>query len=88
MAATSGPLGEAGAAAAQKELVRARELFEQAAAAGDGAGMVGLGDCHYFGRGGLAAEPLVALAWYTLAPTLNPNPNPKPQPQPQPSPSP
>ena len=85
MVATSGPLGEAGAAAAQKELVRARELFEQAAAVGDGAGMVGLGDCHYFGRGGLAAEPLVALAWYTLAPTQNPQPQPSPSPSPSPS---
>ena len=61
------PLGEAGTAAAEKELVHARELFERAAAAGESAGMVGLGDCHYFGRGGLAAEPLVALAWYTIA---------------------
>ena len=82
MVATSAPLGEAGAAAAQKELVRARELFEQAAAVGEGAGMVGLGDCHYFGRGGLAAEPLVALAWYTLAPTQNPQPQPSPSPSP------
>ena len=49
------------------ELVRARQLFERAAAQGEGAGMVGLGDCHYFGRGGVPAEPLVAFAWYTIA---------------------
>jgi len=49
------------------ELVRARQLFERAVAQGEGAGMVGLGDCHYFGRGGVLAEPLVAFAWYTVA---------------------
>ena len=45
---------------AEAELARARELFERAAAQGDGAGMVGLGDCHYFGRRGFVdTRPLV-----------------------------